>query len=69
MPAACQALLRSGNEGAVGSCLQAAGFRQFFIYQPASRYWAFQGIETGIFIVLAAALIAVTVAVVLRRDA
>ena len=33
------------------------------------RYWAFQGIETGIFVVLAAALIAVTAIVVLRRDA
>ena len=38
-------------------------------YQPASRYWAFQGIETGIFVVLAAALLAVALAVVSRRDA
>jgi hypothetical protein len=38
-------------------------------YQPASRYWAFQGIETGIFLLLAAALIAVAFAVVSRRDA
>jgi hypothetical protein len=49
--------------------MQSAGFRQFVTYQPASRYWAFQGIETGIFVVLAAALIAVTFYVVSRRDA
>ncbi len=51
-------------------CLAAHGYRGSFItYQPASRYWAFQGIETGIFVLLAAALIAVTAIVVLRRDA
>ncbi len=38
-------------------------------YQPASRYGAFQGIETGIFVFLAAALIAVTAIAVTRRDA
>jgi len=31
--------------------------------------WTFQGIETGIFVALAAALIAVTAIVLLRRDA
>jgi hypothetical protein len=44
-------------------------FRVFVTYQPANRYWAFQGIESGIFLVLAAALIAVTAVVLLRRDA
>jgi hypothetical protein len=38
-------------------------------YQPAGRFWAFQGIEAGIFLVLAAALIAVTFRLVLARDA
>jgi hypothetical protein len=51
------------------SCLTAHGYRASITYQPASRYWAFQSIETGIFVALAAALIAVTVLVVLRRDA
>ena len=51
------------------SCLQTAGFRGFTTYQPASRYWPFQGIETGIFLALAAALLAVTFAVIRRRDA
>ena len=45
------------------------GYRAFITYQPASRYWAFQGIETGIFVALAAVLIAVMAIVVLRRDA
>ena len=54
---------------AVLSCAQAHHVRAYFTYQPASRYWAFQGIETGIFVVLAAVLLAVAFAVVTRRDA
>jgi hypothetical protein len=53
----------------VFSCITAHGYRGFITYQPASRYWAFQGIETGIFVLLATALIAVTAIVVHRRDA
>jgi hypothetical protein len=49
--------------------LSQGGSRGLITYQPASRYWAFQGIETGIFVILAAALIAITAIVVLRRDA
>jgi hypothetical protein len=52
------------------SCQQAlAGFRGFITYQPADRYWAFQGIEAGIFVLLAAALLAVTAVALVRRDA
>jgi hypothetical protein len=52
------------------SCVQAVShFRGFLTYQPADRYWTFQGIETGIFVILAAALIAVTAVALLRRDA
>jgi hypothetical protein len=74
VPAGCQAIEhRGGNAGAtynaVLSCLNTHGFRQFVTYQPAGRYWAFQGIETGIFLALAAVLLAVTAAAVLRRDA
>jgi hypothetical protein len=51
------------------SCRQAlAAYHGFITYQPASRYWAFQGIEFGIFAALAALLIAVTAVVLLRRD-
>ena len=68
MPSSCRALVFQ-SPLKLGSCLATHGYRGFINYQPASRYWAFQGIETGIFVVLAAALIAVTAIVVLRRDA
>ena len=76
LPASCQALAGGGNaplspavHDAVLSCAQAHHIRAYLTYQPAGRYWAFQGIETGIFVVLAAALIAVTFAVLTCRDA
>jgi hypothetical protein len=69
MPAACRAFIFQAPRQ-VFSCLTARGYRGIFIsYQPAGRYWAFQGIETGIFVLLAAVLIAVTAIVVLGRDA
>ena len=58
----------AGEPHNVMSCLTAHGIRGFVTYQPASRYWAFQGIETGIFVLLAAVLLTVTAAVLLRRD-
>jgi hypothetical protein len=68
LPSTCRTLIFQNPHG-FGSCLAAHGYRAFISYQPASRYWAFQGIETGIFVLLAAALIAVTVIAVIRRDA
>jgi hypothetical protein len=64
LPAGCQQ--QASNSAA---CLAAHGYRAYLTYQPASRFWAFQGIETGIFVVLAAALIGVTFWVLKRRDA
>jgi ABC-type transport system involved in multi-copper enzyme maturation permease subunit len=70
MPSACQRLALAGDPRGIFPCLTAHGYRGLFItYQPATRYWAFQGIETGIFVLLAAVLIIVTAIVVLRRDA
>ena len=79
LPAACQHLIPASASGpngpsgatlnAVYGCLQKAGYRQFISYQPISRYWAFQGIETGIYLAVAAALIAITFYAVRRRDA
>ena len=79
LPAACQQLIPASASGprgpsgatlnAVYGCLQQAGYRQFISYQPISRYWAFQGIETGIYLAVAAALIAITFYAVRRRDA
>ncbi len=68
MPPACRTYVFQSPQK-VFSCLTAHRYRGFITFQPASRYWAFQGIETGIFVLLAAVLVAVTAIVVLRRDA
>jgi hypothetical protein len=69
LPASCTQVSR-GAFTPPPSCTRAVShFHAFLTYQPADRYWTFQGIETGIFIVLAAALIAVTAVTLLRRDA
>ncbi len=68
LPSSCVPTARGTSSVAV-SCQHAlAGFRGSVTYQPADRYWAFQGIETAIFAVLAAALIALAAVVLLRRD-
>jgi hypothetical protein len=51
------------------ACLARHGFSSIVKFQPASRYWTFQWIESGIFIALAAILVAVAVIAVRRRDA
>jgi hypothetical protein len=66
-PAACRAIGQQSNR--FPSCLSSHGFHTLITYQPASRFWALQGIEAGIFIALAAALIIVAYRVVLTRDA
>jgi hypothetical protein len=45
----------------VSACLRRHHVLQYAIYQPASRFWTFQAIETSIFLALAASLLAVTV--------
>jgi len=72
IPAACHAYLAQGGSGVSSKlfpCLTSHGYSQYITYQPAGRYWPFQFIEAGIFVVLAAALIAVAFAVINRRDA
>ena len=44
-------------------------FAAVLTYQPGTRYWAFQGIESGIFLVLVAVLVALTIRLIIRRDA
>jgi hypothetical protein len=58
-----------GDKGASLACMASHGFRQMITYQPASRFWAFQGIEAAIFVVLAVGLVALAYRMVLRRDA
>jgi ABC-type transport system involved in multi-copper enzyme maturation permease subunit len=69
LPRACSALA-SSPAGPTSACRAAlAGFRSFVTYQPADRFWTFQGIETGVFVALAAILLTVTAVVLIRRDA
>jgi hypothetical protein len=68
IPAACMHAAASPNPQATLPCMAAHGYRGYLTYQPASRFWAFQGIETGIFVVLAAVLIGITFWVLKRRD-
>jgi len=67
LPTACRALAFQGPRKFF-PCLTSHGYHGLISYQPASRYWTFQGIETGIFVFLAAVLIAVTAIVIFRRD-
>ncbi len=57
-PAACLSLSlgKDAGEGPYLDCLASHGIRETITYQPASRYWPFQWIETGIFLALALAL-------------
>ena len=67
IPAACQ---REAQQiSSTLACLARLGYRSFTTYQPGYRFWPFQFIETGIFVALAAVLVAVTFFVVRRRDA
>ena len=68
VPAVCEKFMSGPNPNPL-PCLMAHGYRGYVTYQPASRFWAFQGIETGIFVVLAAILLAVTFWVLKWRDA
>ena len=68
VPAACRVNVPGGG-GVQARCLASHGFHQVLTYQPASRFWAFQGLEAGLFVVLAAGLVAFTVWRVATRDA
>jgi hypothetical protein len=68
LPSPCATAV-NGPSSPTPACTQALShYRSFLTYQPADRYWPFQGIESGIFLALAAALVAVTAVVLLRRD-
>jgi ABC-2 family transporter protein len=57
LPASCFPANPSAKfNGDPGQCLDKLGIREVVNYQPASRYWPLQLIETGIFLVLALAL-------------
>ena len=56
LPAACQAAIAGLKPSSPSLCMESRGFREAITYEPASRYWPLQGIETGIFGALALAL-------------
>jgi hypothetical protein len=43
------------------------GWRRLITYQPAGRFWTFQALEAGLFVVLAALVVLLTVWLVRRR--
>jgi hypothetical protein len=51
------------------SCLAAHGYQNHITYLPASRFWPVQGVESGIFLVLALALAIFTYWSVTTREA
>jgi ABC-2 family transporter protein len=51
----------------VGSCLSRLGVKIVDTYQPGSRYWLFQGIESAIFLLLAAGLVVLAMWLIRRR--
>jgi len=51
----------------VFQCIAAHGWLSTTVYQPADRFWLFQGIETAIFVALAVGCVALTVWWVQRR--
>lgn len=56
-------------QGVLTQCIHTHGWLSFVIYQPANRFWLFQGIESAIFLGLAVALVALTIWWVRRRIA
>lgn len=50
-----------GQRDALAACLQNHHIFNYVTYQPAGRFWAFQGIETGIYLGISAMLLAVAV--------
>jgi hypothetical protein len=56
LPAACQAAFSGLKPTSPGPCMESRGIREAITYEPASRYWPLQWIETGIFGALALAL-------------
>jgi ABC-type transport system involved in multi-copper enzyme maturation permease subunit len=55
--------------GTFAQCLAPHGYVQWTSYQPASRFWPFQWIESGWLLALSALLIAVTIWLVRHRAA
>jgi hypothetical protein len=58
---------KSSTQASLDHCVRAHGFLNTDVFQPASRFWLFQGIEAALFAGLAIALLALAVWWVRRR--
>jgi len=63
----CPGMAGLPKKSLIADCAHRLGLHQVITYQPGSRFWAFQGIESAIYIALAAGLIAVAMWTVRRR--
>lgn len=59
----------NGGPNVSGSCLEKAGYHYIISYQPANRYWEFQSIELGLYLIVSIVPIGFTYWLVLKRDA
>jgi hypothetical protein len=66
LPASC---LAEASRTGVQNCVGRLGFHTVVRYQPPSHYWPFQWLESGLFAVVAIALVAFAVVHTLRHDA
>lgn len=66
IPAACHNAL---FDNSVSKCLADHGYKVLFTYQPANRFWTFQWMETGLFVVLAIACLSFAFLRITHRDA
>jgi hypothetical protein len=66
VPSACHESL---FDGSVMNCLAQHGYQRLVTYQPESRFWTCQGIESGLFGCLAALALGVAYWRITRRDA
>jgi hypothetical protein len=55
------------DKNQVGKCLSQLGVHTVDTFQPGSRFWLFQGIESAIFLLLAAGLVVLTLWLIRRR--
>ena len=67
IPASCPQA--QGQMNATLACLARLGYRSFTTYQPGYRFWSFQFIEAGIFVVLAVASLGTAIWLLHRRAA
>ena len=68
IPAACRTSVLGETTASI-RCVAAHGFHQLITYQPDSRFWAFQGIEAAIFVLLACGFVGLAFWRVVARDA